>query len=104
MSEASKTVVLAAGSQASVLGAFLLIGPRDLLADRRVHDRGRRCDLRAELAAAAMDQPLIGGNQGDVGIDPDPAVAREHLDVEMQMPAGAVGMVEIVRDHADLLA
>ena len=71
------------------------------------HERGRprrRGGLGADLAAAAADQALIGRDQGGVGIDPEPAVAREHLHVEMQVARGAVGMVEIVRDHADLLA
>jgi hypothetical protein len=43
-------------------------------------------------------------DQRHVGTDPDPAVAREHLHVEVQMAAGAIGTVEIVGNDADFLA
>src|SRR5665213_4428860 len=68
---------------------------------RHVGDCG---DLRPDHASASADQPFIGRDQRGVGVDPEPAVAREHLHVEMQMAGGAVRVVEIVRDHADLLA
>src|ERR1700751_4073292 len=60
-------------------------------------------DLRSNLVSAAADQPLIGRDQRHVRADPDPAVAAEHIHVEMKMTRGAVRMVEIVRDHADLV-
>src|SRR4051812_40551305 len=75
----------------------------DVLRQGVGNGRGRR-RFGTDLAAAAADQALIGRYQGGVGVDPEPAVAREHLDVEMQVAGGAVGMIEIVRDHADLLA
>src|SRR3954451_1309259 len=64
----------------------------------------RTRDLRTNFAAAGADQALIGRDQRGVRTDPDPAVAGEHLHVEMQVHRGAGGMVEIIRDHADLLA
>src|SRR6266852_4968583 len=64
--------------------------------------RGER--VGPDLAPAAADQTLIGRDQGDVGIDPEPTIAREHLHIEMQMAAGPVGMVQIIRNHADFLA
>src|SRR4051795_8226571 len=75
-----------------------------VLRQRMRHGLWRAGDLRADLAAAGADQALIGGDQRDVRTDPDPAVAGEHLHVEMQVHRGAGGMVEIIRDHADLLA
>src|SRR5882724_1070485 len=71
---------------------------------QRMGNGGWRGGPRPDLAAVAADQPLIGRDQRGVGVDPEPAVAREHLHVEMQMTAGAVGMVEVVRDHADLFS
>src|SRR3981189_3386353 len=63
-----------------------------------------RSQFGADLAAASVDQTLIGRDQGDVGIDPEPAVAREHLHIEMKMARGAVGMIEIIRDHTEFFA
>src|SRR5215211_1416826 len=71
---------------------------------QRMGDRGGADGFSAALVSLAADQPLIGRNQRGVGIDPDPAVAREHLHVEVQMAGSAVGAVEIVGDHADLFA
>src|SRR6266567_8486307 len=51
-----------------------------------------------------MNQTLIGRDQGDVGVDPQPAVAREHLDIEMKMARGAVGMIQIIRNDTDFFA
>ena len=72
---------------------------------------GRACAMAGGAASSGpisrprpSDQALIGRDQGDIGIDPEPAVAREHLDVEMQVAGGAVGMVQIVRHHADFFA
>src|ERR1700687_871188 len=65
---------------------------------------GRRGRIRPELAAASANETFVGRDQRDVGVDPAPAVAREHLHIEMQMAAVAVGVVQIVRYHADFLA
>src|SRR6266851_4703836 len=65
---------------------------------------GRQGDLGPDLAPASADQTLIGRDQRDVGIDPEPALAREYLDIEMQMAAGAVGAVQVIRNHTDFLA
>src|SRR6195256_2165987 len=51
-----------------------------------------------------MNQTLIGRDQGDVGIDPKPAVAREHLHIEMKMARGAVGMIQIIGNDTEFFA
>src|SRR6266436_4630303 len=96
-------MVKAAASIRAVLVAFLQVG-MDEFSWRHMRNVGSSRDLGPDLMAAAANQPLIGRDQRHVWIDPDPAVAGEHLHVEMQMAGGAVGMVEIVRHHAELLA
>ncbi len=54
--------------------------------------------------SATADQALIGRDQRDVRVDPDPAVAGEHLNVEMQMAGRASDTILKVRDNADLFA
>ena len=71
---------------------------------QRVRYRSSNRRIGADLAAAGTDQAFIGCDQGGVGVDPDPAVAREHLDVEMQVVRSAVRKIEIVGDHANLFA
>src|SRR3977135_1229030 len=51
-----------------------------------------------------MNQALIGRDQGDVGIDPKPAVAREHLHIEMKMARGAVGTIQIIGNDTEFFA
>src|ERR1035437_7035980 len=88
---------------ALILAAFLRVGMHRILRYGMRHG-GRRGGFRSDLAPASADQALIGGDQRDIGVDPEPAVACEHLHIEMQMAAGAVGVVEVIRNHADFLA
>ena len=60
--------------------------------------------MRPDFASPSADQALIGGDQRDIGIDPQPSIAREHLNVEMEVTGGAVGTVELVGNHPDFLA
>src|SRR3981081_2819673 len=85
----------------SILGAFLGVGTDHGLRRGMRHSRG---GCRSDLAPASADRTVIGRDQRDVGIDPEPAVAREHLHIEMQMAAGPVGMGEGIRNHAAFLA
>ena len=85
----------AAASQVSVFAAFLGVG-MDSVLGQAMGQRRRRGDFRSDLAAASVDQALIGRDQGDVGIDPEPAVAGEHLHIKMKVAGGAVGMVQII--------
>src|SRR5690606_37520375 len=56
------------------------------------------------LDAARTDQALIGCDQRDIRIDEDEAVAGRHLDVEMQVIAGAGLRLAEIADLADDLA
>src|SRR5260370_16945863 len=51
-----------------------------------------------------MNEMVIGRDEGEVGIDRKPVVAREHLDIEMKMGGGAVGTIQIIRNDADFFA
>ena len=69
---ASRT--FAGGSGVAAGGAAAASPRRRRMQDHRQLDRNRRRRLaRLDLGAAAADQPLIGGDQRHVGIDPDPA-------------------------------
>src|SRR5262245_4583606 len=61
--------------------------PRQERRDRRRRDILLEV-LLLELPAPGLDQPLIGCDQGHVGVDEHPAVLRRHLDVEMEMVGG----------------
>ena len=63
------------------------------------HRRGRLHRL-----AAAADQPLVGRDQRHVRIDEDPAVARRHLHVEMQVIGRAALAAAVIADRADHFA
>src|ERR1700722_17465798 len=93
----------AGGAMGSVFAAFLGVGMRSVFRQGMAR-RGCRGHFWPDLAPASVDQALIGRDQRDVGIDPQPAVARENLDVEMKMARGAIGVVEIVRYHADFFS
>jgi hypothetical protein len=65
---------------------------------------GGRSTAGADFATVSPDQPFIGRDQRDIRIDPQPSVAGEHLNVEMEVTGSAVGTVEIVGNDADFLA
>ena len=67
-------------------------------------DRRRGDDRVPHDPAAPADQALIGRDQRHVRTDEDPAVARQHLHVEMQVIARAALMPAIIGDRADHLA
>src|SRR3977135_1857614 len=87
--------VRAASSYGSVVAAFLVAG-KDQIWRQRVRYGRRRNDVGPDLAPTSADKALIGRGQRHVGIDPEPALAREHLHIEVQMAARAVGVVQVI--------
>ena len=68
--------------------------------------RGRRgCEHRiVDDLAACADEAFVGGDQGHIGIDEDPAVARRHLRIEVQMIGGAARRAAVIGDGAEHFA
>jgi hypothetical protein len=63
-----------------------------------------RPDLLPDFLPAAVDQPLIGGNERHVRIDENPSVLGRDLDVEMEVRESPCLAPKEVADLADRFA
>src|ERR1700728_4833345 len=89
--------------RAALLAAFFHVPTAHVLRQSVGHVGGSHT-VRSDFAPASVDQTLVGGDERDIGIDPQPSVAREHLNVEVQVTRGAIGAVEIIGNNADFFA
>src|SRR5215213_1606616 len=63
---------------------------------RRIRDGRQRACFGSYLASAPADQALVRRDQRDVRVDPKPAVTRENLHIEMQVPRRSIWTVEVI--------